>query len=57
MLQNYSELFQNEFYEASQIRTNYSQFLTNCTPCVLIYCTPRMIFQKGYSLESVLCHN
>ena len=47
MLQNYSELSQNEFYALCQITTACCQFWTNCTPCDLIYCTPCVFFKKG----------
>ena len=47
MLQNYSELFQNESYALRQIKTIPSHFWTNCTPCISIYCTPCDFFQKG----------
>ena len=53
MLQNYSELFQNESYAQRQIMTIPSHFWTNCTPCASIYCTPLHFFGKGVQFRLV----
>ena len=51
MLQNYSELFQNESYALRQIMTIPSHFWTNCTPLYLKCRTPKAKNKKGYTLN------